>query len=668
MAYSKITIDFNIVPTADQVLNINESKLSLNINEIFKAVRASNYQVELPVFEPDDGIHPDRWMGNVATFYKNAVNVDYNTLSLFTITTILDAAYSGTGSVVITANYENAVFSITSNTSGADITIENQTPITPINVLSATYSAGSLASNIVVNVTTDIQATKMNTPIVVDPITTNPFTFTYSRSETKNIQVATADAVSGNFAITTPDELKLANTTIGIINTPSGATVTVVVNYISGLTLEYSMDNVTWQTSNLFSGILDGSYTMYIREQFGFSISKAFTVTDTVGGSITVTPSFIIPIPNSIRFAQRYATKKNINTTLSNEEDCRLPFCTKQMFLTTDVIKTQVKTSYDTLTAYITNGVTETPISIEKKTAYIGAKDKRDANIRRRSDGRLGVSFISGNIYDYDTDVVTGVYELEGNVPSWASVGSFFNVTTLGWVAIVDIIRDETDSYWELVSDYNYTGIPFTEKVFTIYNAQNYEVYEFEITMTPYKDTQIQVVIEATNTGWDDVGYISEIIEVKDSYENVVEIEYWNDTNVGQMYYQTLITNKMIHDGLVTNYKPDGKQDVHLGDTSAILVDSTLNNTFELIIFEVTTAIVRQIAFAMSHKYIQINDLLYIANDKIDAEKIGEHTNLYNVKVKLIEAGNFYAEENSTERTYGDLTGLLTAEYDYIKI
>lgn len=605
---------------------------------------------------------------NIATNYRNAFNLDYNTTNLFTVN-LLPTTHPY-GIVEIIANYNNAVFTETVNTSGAIVTIENQTPISLINVTSATFSAGTNATDIKVNITTNIQASKMTLPINIDPVTTNPFSYIFARGEDRYVKVETAGAVSPLFFVRTPSELKLANTNINIINTPTGATVTVVVTSVAGLTLQYSLDGYTWQSSNLFSGITDGSYQIYIKEQFGFQIQKAFTVASgVVGGNLAVTPNFIIPIPNSIRYADRYANKKNINTTLSSEELVRLPYCHKQMFLDTDIITTQVKTSYKNLSAYVTDGNTNIPLTISKKTNYIGTKDMRDGNVRRRPDGRLGVSFISGNIYDYDSPtIVTGTYNSGGNIPAWATIESYFNVASLGYMAISDIIRDETNSFWELVTEYDYTGIPFSAKISTIYNAQNYEIYEFNLAMANYVNTPIQVVIHATNPNWDDVAAISEIIYVQKSFENTVEIEYWNDTNTAHMFYQTGIKNKMIHDAIITNYKSDGKQDVHLGDTRAILVDSTLSNTFELIIFEVTTAIVRQIAFAMSHKFIKINDLFYVAKEKVSAEKIGEHTNLYNVSVTIIEAGNFYSEEITIDRAYGDLTGLLTAEYDYIKI
>lgn len=129
---SSITIDFNSVPDIGTTISINESLNNINLNEVFKDVRLAVYQSELPNFEPADGIHPDRYFGNTATFYKNALDSDYNSTALFTITTVLGPVNSGLGTVTIAANYLNANFSVVTNTTGVPITVNNSlnTPYT----------------------------------------------------------------------------------------------------------------------------------------------------------------------------------------------------------------------------------------------------------------------------------------------------------------------------------------------------------------------------------------------------------------------------------------------------------------------------------------------------------------------------------------------------------
>lgn len=131
MAFSSIIIDFDSVPSYNDVLFLNESSLALALNEVFKDLRYEPNQVELPYFEPDDGFRPDRYYGFVSTFYKNAFNADFNGANLFTVTSTNGPANSGIGTVTITANYSGAVFEVETNTTSAIITINNEAPVTP---------------------------------------------------------------------------------------------------------------------------------------------------------------------------------------------------------------------------------------------------------------------------------------------------------------------------------------------------------------------------------------------------------------------------------------------------------------------------------------------------------------------------------------------------------
>jgi len=55
------------------------------------------------------------------------------------------------------------------------------------------------------------------------------------------------------------------------------------INATSGNTLEYSLDNSTWQASNVFSGLADGDYTIYVRDtnQTKCNAQQAFSITAT---------------------------------------------------------------------------------------------------------------------------------------------------------------------------------------------------------------------------------------------------------------------------------------------------------------------------------------------------------------------------------------------------
>jgi hypothetical protein len=140
MARSKIIIEFYGVPVQNQVLHIIEGSLGINLLETFKTFRDAPNETLIPLFFPDDGTLPDRYKGYSSTNYKNALNLDVNSTNLFTITWDEGTEDLGLGTVVITANFDNAVFSVVTNTATADILITNENPPDPIDPPDPTFS------------------------------------------------------------------------------------------------------------------------------------------------------------------------------------------------------------------------------------------------------------------------------------------------------------------------------------------------------------------------------------------------------------------------------------------------------------------------------------------------------------------------------------------------
>lgn len=129
MAYSKITIIFSYVPDVDDFITITESKLGLSLHEVFKTNRTNSWQVKIPSYSPDDGIHPERWIGYISDYYKTAFFEDYNQSNLFTVTSIRGAVNSGEGTIIIEANYPGAIFDVELTTLIYRTIIENDNVI-----------------------------------------------------------------------------------------------------------------------------------------------------------------------------------------------------------------------------------------------------------------------------------------------------------------------------------------------------------------------------------------------------------------------------------------------------------------------------------------------------------------------------------------------------------
>lgn len=573
--------------------------------------------------------------------YSDDFNSDYNRTGLYTVT------YDGLN-LYIESTLVNTVFSDLNTLGAITASIVNITTVEPIEYLSHTFSpATNIATYVKVNVTTSKLATSVSSPVVINPNTLNPFVFEWARGAVP-ITITGEDTDANEFSKTNvliPAILDVANMSVGVINTPDGAEATISVTSTQLLQLTYSKDGITYQSSNKFLELAAGDYTAYIKDQFGAIIFKAFTV-EVFVFSDPLTPLFVLPKSNSIRYAVRDTELLNINNTLSSEEDVRFTYQYRQMFLDTDKVLTQFKTSYNTLSAKLINTDTlvEVALSIVKKTNFIGTKDMRDAIVKKRTDEvTLGISFQSGDTYNYDTGVANGEYELSGSLPAWAKKDATFYIDTIGWLIIKSLARDETNTYWEIVVDYTPAWIDATMKVKTIFDTHPYEVYEYETDFATYLNKDMQLKLQATNTGWVDVNYISEVIQVREKYENIVTLGYYSDENTNNMYYTSGIKNKMILDGILGGYSPDGEQEVHLGDTRAVLVNSSMNSNFKLSIFDVPTAIARQISIAFSHKFMSVNGVFYIATDKADVETIGINTNLYNISINLVDANDITA-------------------------
>jgi hypothetical protein len=127
MANSSIMIQYNAVPEINNFININESNLNINLNEIFKQSRLESGQTLLPFLIPfGDYINPGDYIGYVSSNYKEAFNLDYNTADLFTIDDYPATDATGVGVIIITANYPDAFFSYTTDAEAVSITVNNQ--------------------------------------------------------------------------------------------------------------------------------------------------------------------------------------------------------------------------------------------------------------------------------------------------------------------------------------------------------------------------------------------------------------------------------------------------------------------------------------------------------------------------------------------------------------
>src|SRR5690606_4288548 len=214
---------------------------------------------------------------------------------------------------------------------------------------------------------------------------------------------------------------------VNVVNAPSGSTGQVIVPN-NNLQLEYSLNNQDWQEENYFSGLIEGEYTVYIRDYLGCSITKTFQATPNENEPTNrLTAYHVVSKSNSIRSAKsenfnlHHKTDEN---TLSCESDVILPYKQIQLFEVTDRIVTQFQSNYENNEAYILINNQEIEIPVVRRTKNIGLKERMTAIKYTLGSGKTGIYFINGNILDYDTGVIVEQYELNGYLPEWAKEGN----------------------------------------------------------------------------------------------------------------------------------------------------------------------------------------------------------------------------------------------------
>lgn len=276
MARSKIVLEWLFVSRLDSEFNIIETKLGINLNMTFKRVRNATGQTELPLYLNDLG--KDEYRGYISRNYELAFNLDYNTDFKFTTSYTEGAAGRGIGTVTIEANYDGANFVITKNNASVIGEVQNEVTTDPIQILSTYFLEASenKCQNVRVNVSTNTLAKRVLSPVQINPNSANPFSFDFARGSAINVVVQDLEGRQASQVVNLPSPLNASNFNIF----ESGVnTVTVgEIEATNGLELKYSLDNVNWQNSSVFTGLGFGTFTAFIKDQFGCSVSKDFAI------------------------------------------------------------------------------------------------------------------------------------------------------------------------------------------------------------------------------------------------------------------------------------------------------------------------------------------------------------------------------------------------------
>ena len=408
---------------------------------------------------------------------------------------------------------------------------------------------------------------------------------------------------------------------------------------------EFSIDGINWQNENSFTELDEGIYTLRVRDSIG--CLKTYEIENTGQSNVpTVPDNIFISESNSIRFSKREEGFKNVLNTLSCEEFQGSPvYQWIHKFSNTDVVKTQIKSSFQDLEA--SHG------TIEKLVANIGITDIRDAIIFTNNELQLALRFESGNIYAPNGTDIIGTYELNGNFPDWGVIGNFVN-TEFGIYEIIDI-KDNS-----LILFDNSTALTAQNTIVSVtYNREIYDIFEHTIDMSEYQDSCFQINISDK--------YLSEMICTGENLSDFLFLKWKNSKNT-DVYFATGIEFFGWFENFTLSQNSDGEVESLKTDSKVFTIQNLNYQTSTLKINALTTGLVRKLSLALKHDFLEVNGLLYKLIENPEIERFG-NSNLYSISAKITESADPFDSIGTQNLFNGDVVRLLENENEkYIKI
>jgi len=635
MANSKITITFGADADVADWLSFKYRLIGDTVEttllETFVLNRVQNYQITAPPVISLDGT-------DSATRYVDAFNIDYNGFSAFTVSRVAnEVTIQFTSDLYEFLDFQTNFPSITS-------IIENFTPstfslVSAITSASVTdvcgkYQLDVTATEPIKSLIINGQTVTVDTPNVLKTIgLTRAVPFTISMVDVSDLVVYVGDFLFGL--------LDSGNIVVNAVNSLIGATVTVNITNVDNLVLEYSLDNVNWQDSNIFTGQGLGTKFLYVRDQFGCVKSKEYTVTEL--GSRE--PFFRISKANSINFSKKEVWDgctifKNDENTLDCQGLSEKLYRTDNLFQTCDTTIIQFKSNYETNSAVLRDSDgNDTVLSVVKKSLNLNRFQSLDAKYYKYRDGKLGVYFESGNKYDEFGSII-GTYTLNGNLPEFAIIGQFITINTLGTFQIKDILTDDSINKRIIVVDYSYNGLVTDTKVQSIYDILDYEVYEFGIDWSLFTIGKYNVVITATDSINGIEIHNSERISLATEHKNTLAISYSNNNN-RDIFYKYGIVNFIRVPYIRFVPKQQDDNEISITDDNSVVVESSVYEKNEIKFDVISNSLMRKLVVALSCENLFVNGVGYVKDGNIDTENI-DNTNLHEVTATLIKTNISY--------------------------
>lgn len=669
MANSKITITFNTALTS---LNLNYISFDLalasknitfkTITETWSSFRSNRFLI--PDFEINDVLGNPNINGyKLDSFkFKKYFNLDYNSFNQFNVNVV--------GNVVeISCVDSNYIFKNFTTNSDATAIISNVVLIDSFEITSESVSESIDNCNYVdFNFTTNINIKKYYLNEVETTIDSDSLTVSYLRGEnfkielidennrsifypgqtTHNPFISSFESFNIRRQTVKYDKLESINAIVNVNKTLTGSSVQAKVVSVENLILLYSLDDNTYQTSNIYDGQAEGDYTLYIKDQFNCKIQLKYTV-DSLGSR---EPVVVISKVNPINFVKiedidNISKFNNSDNSFNKDGFNDFNFCNNTLFNLYDKTKIQLKTNYKNIVSKIRfeNG-TEEQFYFELKTNNLSRYEKMDCIYYKHSSGKLGIYFNTGNTYN-NLNVVIGDYELNGNLPEFGKIGNVISIDGLGVFNIYNTVIDSSINKKVILIDEIYEGELTLSKIECIYDLINFEIYEYEFDFSSFEVGLCDVYIEANNSDEDKVVFLSENLDIQEDNKNSLVIISNNSIkNNRDVFYKFGIKFlcRFIHSS-VSGYVKDSSE-ININDNSINSISSTVNFGDEFEFEDLTKKQMEQLTLVLSSEFIFINGISYLKDGELSIEN-EKNTNIYSIKAKMIKTNKPYSINDS---------------------
>jgi hypothetical protein len=421
------------------------------------------------------------------------------------------------------------------------------------------------------------------------------------------------------------------------------------VNPVVGTTpIEYSLDGITYQQSTSYPGLLDGTYTLRIKDVYECEQTKEFIVFGTEETTIESLNfnNFSISEFNSISFANfkdfTPYLKKNYDRVLGFNDLVGIPYEVPHEFYKDDYIGTQFKSSYPFHNVTLRNcdGTKENlPFVLIQEN--LGAIEKVDCKLLPLG-VQTGVYFDGGNEYEPFTLTVKDASEYVKFLPSWANVGQLVTIGTLGTKEIVgEGYNSDLDRRYFIVD--GFIGNSISDTVQVTYNIHEYNTYEFYFWASKIKD-KAQIVIEPgysfANIDTTKI-YVSKILQkIEDTHDHLL-IEWEGYKNLGDMVFSSGITGIMRIKGRVRTFAL-GDAETSEGDDRTYSLSQTASTGYKVSIASADPKIVNKLNLVSGISVggaVSVNNKELIRTKAIESEEKGS-TNISEVTIEFAYGGN----------------------------